>query len=53
MQLTKQKTHSVFVNKALAKSTEFNVLGKNIIVDNDWQNVIEQSEPQVWKLLTN
>ena len=26
---------------------------KNVIVDNDWKNISKQSNPELWKLLTN
>ena len=32
---------------------EINPFYKNVIVDNDWKNVSEQSDPEFWKLLTN
>ena len=49
----KQQIHPAFVNRALAKLMKINPFYKNVIFDNDWKNVSEQSGPEVWKLLTN
>ena len=35
------------------KSTEINPFYKNVFVNNDWQNVSEQADPELWKLLIN
>ena len=35
------------------KLIEINPFYKNVIVDNDWKNVSEQSDPEFWQLLTN
>ena len=51
--VNKQQIRPAFVNKTLAKSTKINPFYKNIIVDNDWKNVSEQSDPELWKLLTS
>ena len=50
--VNKQQICPAFVNKALAKLTEINPFYKNIIF-NDWQNISEQSDPELWKLLTS
>ena len=49
----KQQIRPAFVNRALAKLIEINPFYKNVIVDNDWKNVSEQSDPEFWKLMTN
>ena len=41
------------INRALAKLTDINPFYKKFIVFNDWQNVSEQSNPELWKLLSN
>ena len=51
--VNKQQIRSAFVNRALAKLIEINPFYKNVIVDNDWKNVSEQSDPEFWKLLTD
>ena len=51
--VNKQQTRPAFVNRALAKLIEINPFYKNVIVDNDWKNVSEQSDPEFWQLLTN
>ena len=51
--VNKQQICPAFVNRALAKLIEVNPFYKNVIVDNDWRNVSEQSDPEFWKLLTN
>ena len=35
------------------KLIEINPFYKNVIVDNDWKNVSEQSDPEFWKLMVN
>ena len=35
------------------KLIEINQFYKNVIVDNDWKNVSEQSDPEFWKLMAN
>ena len=35
------------------KLIEINQFYKNFIVDNDWKNVSEQSDPEFWKLMAN
>ena len=49
----KQQIHPVFINRALAKLIEINPFYKSVIIDNDWKNVSERSDPEFWKLLTN
>ena len=51
--VNKQQIRAAFVNRALAKLIEINPFYKNVIVDNDWKNVNEQSDPEFWKLLTD
>ena len=41
--VNKQQIRLAIVNRALAKLTEINSFYKNIIFDNDWQNVSERS----------
>ena len=42
--VNKQQIRQAFVNRALAKLIEINPFYKNVIVDNDWKNVSEQSD---------
>ena len=49
----KQQIRPVFAYRALAKLIEINSFYKDVIVDNDWKNVSEQSDLEFWKLLTN
>ena len=49
----KQQIHPAFAYRALAKLIEINPFYKDVIVDNDWKNVSEQSDLEFWKLLTN
>ena len=51
--VNKQQICPAFVNRALAKLIEVNPFYKNVIVNNDWRNVSEQSDPEFWKLLTS
>ena len=51
--VNKQQIRQAFVNRALAKLIEINPFYKNVIVDNDWKNVSEQSDPEFRKLLNN
>ena len=51
--VNKQQIRPAFVNRALAKFIEINAFYKNVIVDNDWKNVSEQSDTELWKLLTS
>ena len=44
--VNKQQIHPAFVNKSLAKWIEINSFYKNVIVNNDWKNVREQSDPE-------
>ena len=48
-----QLTNNKFVNRAFAKFTDISPFYENVIVDNDWKNVSEQSDRELWKLLTN
>ena len=51
--VNKHQIRLAFVNRVLAKLIEINPFYKNVIVDNDWKNVSEQSDPEFWKLLMN
>ena len=49
----KQQIRPAFVNRALQKLTEINPFYKDVIIDNEWEDLSEQSDPELWKLLTN
>ena len=49
--VNKQQICPTFVNRALAKLIKNNPFYKNVIVDNGWKNVSEQSDPEFPKLL--
>ena len=47
------KRHPALVNTALQKLTKVNPFYSNITIDNEWEDLNEQSDPVLWKLLTN
>ena len=42
-----------FVNRALQKLKEINPLYKNVIIERDWEDLTENSDPDLWNFLTN
>ena len=44
--VNKQQIRPAFFNRSFAKWIEINSFYKNVIVDNDWKNVSEQSDPE-------
>ena len=49
----KQHIRPALENRALSKLKEINPLYENIIIEDSWANVSEQTEPELWNLLTN
>ena len=53
MQFHKQHIRPAAVNRALKKLTEINPFYKDVSIDNEWVDVSEQSDPELWNLLTD
>ena len=51
--INKQQIRPALVNTALQKLTKINPFYSNITFDNEWEDSSEQSDPVLWKLLTN
>ena len=51
--INRQVICPAFVNQALRKLTEINPFYKDIAIDQEWENVSKQSDPELWNLLTN
>ena len=51
--VNKQPIRPAAVNRALLKLTEINPFYKDISIDNEWEDLSEQSDPELWKLLTD
>ena len=51
--VNRQNVRPALVNKALKKLVEVNLLYKNVTVDQSWENVSEETDPELWNLLTN
>ena len=51
--VNKQQIRPALVNTSLQKLTKINPLYRNIAIDNAWDNLSEQSDPVLWKLLTD
>ena len=51
--VNKQQIWPALVSKEVEKLTKINPLYGNIAIGNDWENLTEQSDPELWKLLTN
>ena len=49
----KQQICPTLVNTALQKLTKTNPFYSNITIDNEWEDSSEQSDPVLWKLLTD
>ena len=50
--VSKQQIHPALVNTALQELTKINPFYRNIAIDNEWEDLSEQSDPVLWKLLT-
>ena len=48
-----QQIRPTLVNDALQKLTKINPFYSNITIDNEWEHFNEQSDPVLWKLLTD
>ena len=51
--VNKQQICPALVNSALQKLTKINPFYSNITIDNEWENLSEQSDPVLWRLLTD
>ena len=51
--INKQQIRPALVNTALQKSTKINLFYSNITIDNQWEDSSKQSDPVIWKLLTD
>ena len=51
--VNEQQIWPALVSKAVEKLTKINPLYGNITIGNDWENLTEQSDPELWKLLIN
>ena len=51
--VNKQHIHPAAVNRALKKLTEINPFYKDVTVDSEWKDLSEQSDPELWRLLTD
>ena len=49
----KQNIRPAKVNRALNKLKEINHFYRSVTVDNSWENVSQESDPELWDLLTN
>ena len=41
------------MNKALKKVREINLFYRTASVDNSWKNISQESDPELWDILTN
>lgn len=51
--VNKQNIRPAFVTTALQKLVEINPFYKNVISDGMWENTSQQSDPELWTLLTD
>ena len=51
--VSKQMIRPALVNKALKKLMEVNPLYENIQIDLEWENISQESDPELWGILTN
>ena len=51
--VNKQQIRPALVNSALQKLTKINSFYSNITIDNEWENLSGQSDPVLWRLLTD
>ena len=50
--VNKWHTCSAAINKVLRKSTKINLFYNEIQISNEWDHVSEQSDSELWRLLT-
>ena len=51
--VNKQQIRPALVNSALQKLARINHFYSNIAIDNEWENLSEQSDPVLWRLLND
>ena len=51
--VNKQQIRPALVNSALQKLTKINPFYSNVSIDNEWENLSEQSDLVLWRLLTD
>ena len=51
--VNKQKIRPALVNSALQKLTKISPFYSNITIDNEWEDLSEQPDPVLWRLLTD
>ena len=51
--VNKQQIRLALVNTALQKLAQINPFYSNITIHNEWEDLSEQSDPVLWKLLTD
>ena len=51
--VNKQQICPALFNVALQKLTKINPFYSNITINNEWEDFSEQSDPVLWKLLTD
>ena len=51
--VNKQHIRPAAVNRALKKLTEINPFYEDVTVDTAWEDLSEQSDPELWRLLTD
>ena len=51
--VNKQSIRPAAVNRALKKLTVINPFYKDVVIDNEWEDLSERSEQELWRLLTN
>ena len=49
----KQRIRPALVNSALQKLTKINPFYSDITIDNEWENLSEQSDPVLWRLMND
>ena len=48
-----QMIRPALVNRALEKLQEINPFYKNVLIKDDWEDVTQKSDPELWNILTN
>ena len=51
--VNQQNIRPAAVNRALKKLTEINPFYENVTIDSEWEDLSEQSDPELWRLLTD
>ena len=51
--VNKEQIHHALAHAALQPLTTINPFYSNITIDNEWGDLSEQSDPVLWKLLTD